>query len=200
MLGIVNNKWLLWLVLAIPAMPLLMDFIHDERYYAEIMHKSGVWAAKLMAISMMITPLRMLTNRLPGRLYTMPIIKWLMRRRRNFGVAAFAYAYIHVLFYFRNVADFEAILLESTDLDLFVGWLAFILFSLLAMTSNNYSVSRLGKKWYSLHRWVYPCAVLTFLHWLWFDFYYDKIFLIFVPLALLQLNRIYLNYQQKPNS
>ena len=41
-----------------------------------------------------------------------------------------------------------------------------LIFTALAITSNNTSVRMLGKRWKGLHRFVYAAAVLTFLHWI----------------------------------
>ena len=43
---------------------------------------------------------------------------------------------------------------------------AMLIFTALAVTSNNTSVRKLGKRWKVLHRFVYAAAILTFLHWI----------------------------------
>ena len=37
----------------------------------------------------------------------------------------------------------------------------------LALTSNRWSVRKLGVRWKLLHRIVYPLSVLTIVHYLW---------------------------------
>ena len=61
------------------------------------------------------------------------------------------------------------ILTDILALEFAVGWLGFVIFAVLAMTSNNWSVRYLGRAWKRLHFWVYPAAALTFLHWYLFD-------------------------------
>jgi len=38
---------------------------------------------------------------------------------------------------------------------------------MLAVTSNRFSVRKLGKKWKKLHNWVYLLAVLAVVHFVW---------------------------------
>jgi sulfoxide reductase heme-binding subunit YedZ len=192
MLKILNNRWTLWLALSLPAIPLLADFIHDQRYYPEIMHRSGVIACQLLVVALAITPLRIIGRKFPGQfsLLLSTIVNWLMQRRRHLGVASCGYALIHTAFYFRRLQDVESILSEWGNPELLVGWLALFILILLAITSNDISVRRMKKRWKSLHRWIYPCAILSFAHWLWFDYDYRGIFLLFVPLLLLQIYRM----------
>ena len=193
MLSVLNNKYLFWTLLAIPAIPLLKDFIYDERYYAELMYESGFWSSLFLVISLAITPLRLLLKKY-GPMKNLPrVFSWLIIRRRYLGVAAFAYALIHTAFYIRKIADLESILLDVKHIDLLLGWIALIIFLILAVTSNNYSVKVLGKRWKTLHRWVYLSAILTFTHWLMFDFFYKTIFVLFIPLLLIQIYRILIN-------
>jgi sulfoxide reductase heme-binding subunit YedZ len=48
---------------------------------------------------------------------------------------------------------------------LLTGWIAFLVFIALAVTSNDASVRALGRTWRRLHKAVYAAAVLTYLHW-----------------------------------
>ncbi len=189
---ILENRWTLWLLLSLPALPLFADFYHDQRYYPEIMHRSGVLACQLLSVALGITPLRMVaakfTGKIPGSIFA--AAGWLMRRRRYLGVASCAYALIHTAFYFRWAEDIETVVAQWADPELLVGWIALVIFVLLAMTSNDFSVRFMGRKWKSLHRWVYPCVVLSFAHWLWFDYDYRGIFLLFIPLLVLQMYRV----------
>jgi sulfoxide reductase heme-binding subunit YedZ len=60
---------------------------------------------------------------------------------------------------------------ESVDLPFAVAWAAFFIFFLLAITSNNLSVRKLGKAWKPLHRLTYLGAIFSFWHWLLFAFF-----------------------------
>ena len=89
----------------------------------------------------------------------------------------------------------EEVWVEAFELELAVGWLGTIGLLLLAITSNNASVSRLGRKWKTLQRLVYPIAVCVFVHWLLFDFLLNdfvfyEVFYWFIPLVILQTYRV----------
>ena len=92
-------------------------------------------------------------------------IRWLMRRRRDLGLVTFFYALAHTVAYLVRKSDLQLIVSEGFGLDLLTGWIAFLVFIALAVTSNDVSVHALGRKWRGLHRAVYVAAVLTYLHW-----------------------------------
>jgi sulfoxide reductase heme-binding subunit YedZ len=48
-----------------------------------------------------------------------------------------------------------------------MGFAAFLILLPLAATSTKGMVRRLGKRWASLHRLVYPAALLAILHFIW---------------------------------
>ena len=198
--NLANCRWCFWVLISVPAIPLIADFYLDQRYYAELMYKSGVLSTQFLVICMIITPLRKLVSVIGLFNYdvTRTIFRWLLIQRRYLGVAAFGYGLIHTLFYIRQLADLDQILAEFLQYELFIGWVAMIIFLLLTVTANNYSLRALGKTWKSLHRWTYPAALLVFLHWYWFDFRYDQIFIWFIPLLLLQLIRMGLSRSAKP--
>ena len=89
-----------------------------------------------------------------------------MRRRRDFGIAVFGYALLHLAVYLARKQQFGIIWSEGTQMDLLTGWIAMALFLPLALTSNDASVRWMRQSWKLLHRLVYPAAALTLLHWL----------------------------------
>jgi sulfoxide reductase heme-binding subunit YedZ len=48
-----------------------------------------------------------------------------------------------------------------------VGMAAFLILLALAITSNRFSIRKLGRKWQSLHRLVYAAAILGVVHFWW---------------------------------
>ena len=109
--------------------------------------------------------------------------------------ASFLYALAHTVLYLLDMQDMEEVWVEAFELELAVGWLGTIGLLLLAITSNNASVSRLGRKWKTLQRLVYPIAVCVFVHWLLFDFLLNdfvfyEVFYWFIPLVILQIYRV----------
>ena len=158
MRSIVGSPYFLWLLLSVPAIPMTMGALSGAPdVFHRLLHPTGEFAARFMIIAMMATPLKMA---LPG--WRGP--RWLARNRRYFGVAAFAYALVHTIFYLIDVGIIGA-LSEWAKLAIWTGWLAFLIFIPLAITSNDASVRALGTGWKRLQRWAYGAAVLTLLHW-----------------------------------
>ena len=126
---------------------------------AEIEHRLGLWALRLLLLTLAITPLRQLTG-------------WtaLLRFRRMLGLYAFAYASLHLAAYV--VLDLRGdwpLLLEDIAKRPYitVGFLAWLLLVPLAITSTRGWMRRLGRRWAQLHRLVYAVAVLAVLHFWW---------------------------------
>ena len=75
---------MLWLVLALPALwiGLRWSITPDQYGYGHAIGDSGDWAAWLLMATLAVTPLRLAFRRSGWTL-------WLMRRRRDIGVASF---------------------------------------------------------------------------------------------------------------
>lgn len=157
MLSRLSPYWL-WVVLALPALPMIPQIISDPAAAKQLVHPTGEFAARFMIIAMLATPLMMLfrTRRWP---------RWLMHHRRHFGVAAFVYAALHLCFYLIKIGSLPAMLAEFGQFRIWTGWAAFAIFVPLAVTSNNLAQRLMRQKWKSLQRLTYGAAVLTFLHW-----------------------------------
>jgi methionine sulfoxide reductase heme-binding subunit len=90
----------------------------------------------------------------------------LFSERRFWGVSAFLVLLIHVFFYFVNEGfEPKAFTQIYTKTYLIFATLAFLLMFTLAVTSNNFSVRKLGgRRWKVLHRLVYAIQFLLFGH------------------------------------
>jgi sulfoxide reductase heme-binding subunit YedZ len=122
-------------------------------------HDTGDWALRFMLLSLAVTPLRLLTRR-----------AWLIRYRRMLGLFAFFYAFLHFTVYLWIDQSFlwseiAADILKRPYITM--GFAAFLILLPLAATSTKGMVRRLGKRWASLHRLVYPAALLAILHFIW---------------------------------
>ena len=117
-------------------------------------HELGELALKMVIAGLAITPLR----RFAG-------IN-LIRLRRSVGLITFYYITCHLLVWL--VLDVQVLGQIWADIVkrpyITVGMAAFMLMAPLAMTSNNWSVRRLGPRWRTLHKLIYPAAVLGALH------------------------------------
>ena len=151
-------KYIVWFLLAVPAALTLQQFLAGGISYGETVHLTGQWSAGLLIAALAVTPVR----RLAG---AGAFSRRLLSYRRPIGVAAFAYAALHVGVYLERKWGAGLIVSEGLEPDLATGWIAFLIMLILAATSNNPSVRALGGRWKLLHRSVYLGAVLTFAHW-----------------------------------
>ncbi|KPK61038.1 MAG: hypothetical protein AMJ59_03520 [Gammaproteobacteria bacterium SG8_31] len=125
----------------------------------ELIHENGEWGLRFLLITLAVTPLRRITGLL-----------WLVRLRRMLGLFAFFYLVMHFLSYavidqrlapgpiIEDVFERPFITLGMTGLLLLVP---------LALTSTDGMMRRLGKRWQTLHRLIYPVAILGVWHFWW---------------------------------
>jgi sulfoxide reductase heme-binding subunit YedZ len=147
----------LWIVLAIPGLLILANYATGAMSYGEFIHWSGDISVWLLIAALAVTPLR--------RIVKGGFNIWLANRRRDIGVASFAYAAGHLGAYVLRKADADLIIKEGIEPGLLTGWIAFAIFLALAITSNNASVRWLRAAWRRLHWSIYPAAILTVAHW-----------------------------------
>jgi methionine sulfoxide reductase heme-binding subunit len=141
-------------VLALPAIWLLTErfILHGKVAYVLW---AGDFAAWFLILTLMVTPVQCVTGPLP----------WLARRRRYLGLASFGYAALHFFFWLAGTS-LDSFLRSFLRVEILTGWIAFFIMIALAVTSNDRSVGRMGTSWKRRQRWVYPAAVLTYIHWL----------------------------------
>ncbi|GAB3733874.1 protein-methionine-sulfoxide reductase heme-binding subunit MsrQ [Luteimonas pelagia] len=126
---------------------------------AEIEHRLGLWALRLLLATLAITPLRQLTGQ--------PV---LVRFRRMLGLYAFAYATLHFTAYLAlDLRGYWSLVFEEIAERPYitVGFAAWLLLVPLALTSTTGWIRRLGRNWARLHRLVYAIAALAVLHFWW---------------------------------
>jgi len=154
------TQLILWVLLALPAAVIAMRYVTDAMSYGEVIQDTGVLSVQLLILTLAVSPLRLVFPRAAWMM-------WLVRRRRDLGVAVFGYALFHLAVYLARKAELPMLIVrEGLEPGMAVGWLAFVGFAALAMTSNDGSVRGLGGGWKTLHRLVYPAAALTVAHWL----------------------------------
>lgn len=125
----------------------------------EVLHRSGKTAINLLFATLAVTPLRQLLG-------------WphLLRVRRLLGVFAFFYAALHLLVYLGLDLrfDFGHLAQDLTKRPyITVGFSGLLILAALAATSTQAMMRRLGRRWQTLHRWVYAAAVLAAWHFWW---------------------------------
>ncbi|MGJ8596849.1 sulfite oxidase heme-binding subunit YedZ [Sulfitobacter sp.] len=155
-----THPYLLWFVLALPAIAMTIEALTstNPRVFHILIHPSGETSARLLIITLMATPLAMLLKGWRGP-------QWLKRNRRYLGVGAFGYGLMHTVFYLIDKASLTTVVNELPRLYIWTGWIAFLIFIPLALTSMDYFVRKMGTWWKWLQRWTYGAAVLTLIHW-----------------------------------
>jgi sulfoxide reductase heme-binding subunit YedZ len=119
---------------------------------------TGIWALRMLVLTLAITPLRRLTG-------------WnrLVQYRRMLGLFAFFYAALHLAVYFIDQGFALRFILADIAKRPFItmGMIAFALMVPLAITSTKGWIRRLGKRWQLLHRLIYISGVAAAVHYLW---------------------------------
>lgn len=124
-----------------------------------VVHHLGTWGLRTLLLALAVSP--------ASRLLKRP--RW-VRYRRMVGLWAFTYLVLHFLAYLWLLGGFA---LETLTADLYqrpyitVGFLALVLLIPLAVTSTRGWQRRLGRRWKTLHRLVYPAAIAAWTHLLW---------------------------------
>ena len=180
---ILNSRYVFWAILALPSFAMINGALSSNDL-ERLLHPTGEFAARFMIIAMMLTPLKMMFPK-------SKFIQWLMRRRRYLGVAAFGYAALHTLYYVIDLGSFAAIVRDFVELGIWTGWVAFLIFVPLALTSNDYSVRALGPGWKALQRLTYVAAIFTLAHWIFLEYHIGPALVHFFPLAILEAYRIW---------
>jgi len=126
------------------------------RLLNDLVHRTGYWALIFMLVALAITPLRR-SGRFSG----------LIDVRRMIGVGAFVYATLHILLYIADERfDLVKVALEIVKrLYLTIGLVAWFGLLVLAVTSNDTMVKRLGAmRWRRLHQASYVIGFLALIH------------------------------------
>ena len=166
--GVIVAKTLLHLLAATPAAWLAWQVNEVARTgsnalgadpVAEIEHFLGLWALRLLMLTLAITPLRQLTGQ-----------SVLVRFRRMLGLWTFAYATLHFSAYLvLDLRGYWTTIFEEIAKRPYitVGFTAWLLLLPLAITSTTGWIRRLGRNWVRLHKLVYAIGVLAVLHFWW---------------------------------
>ena len=181
-----HSTLLLYVLMLLPARILILGLFDSSWYYAHMMHASGVWSVRILVLAIAVSPILAIIKRIG---HGQSIGRWLMRKRRHFGLISFIYAALHMIHYLLETVELSLIWFDLFRLEYAAGWIGFVIFALLAVTSNSYSTRRLGQRWKVLHNGIYLAAAATFLHWYLFDYFADQVgfwVAIFIGLKLVQ--------------
>ncbi len=146
----------------VPLFLLLYRFYRQELTANPIEYlerQTGYWGLVFLLATLTVTPLR---RWLGGH--------FLIRVRRMLGLFSYLYIFLHFIIYLfldRELYMDEIIPDIVKRPYITVGFSAFIMLSALAVTSSKRWIRRLGGKWQTLHRLIYPAALLGVLHFWW---------------------------------
>jgi len=142
-----------WL-LAIPAFTGDLGANPVER----LLHQSGEIAIWTLGAVLSLSPLRVL---FPGS----RLVNALNRHRRIVGVSTCVYGLLHFGFHLLYEGDVQAIARSFAKPFVWFGLGGLSILVILAGTSNNFSIRKLGgKNWKRLHRLAYAAAALLIYH------------------------------------
>jgi len=119
---------------------------------------TGIWALRMLVVTLAITPLRRLTG-------------WnrLVQYRRMLGLFAFFYGLLHLVTYFVFIRSVVPAVIVRDVIEhpyVAIGMASLIMMIPLAITSTNAAVKRLGaKNWKRLHRLAYTAAIAGVIHY-----------------------------------
>lgn len=121
----------------------------------EFEHLLGIWGLRFLIATLCITPIRDLFG-----------INWI-RYRRALGLLAFWYVVMHFATYMilDKYLDFASIVTDIARRPFItIGMAGLVMLIPLALTSNNWSIRKLGPRWNRLHKLVYVIAAAGALH------------------------------------
>jgi len=124
----------------------------------KLLHQSGEIAIWTLGAVLTLSPLRVL---FPGS----RIVNALNRHRRTIGVSACVYGLMHFGFHLLYEGDAQAIARSFSKPFIWVGLAGLSILVALALTSNNFSIRKLGgRNWKRFHRLAYLAAALLIYH------------------------------------
>jgi methionine sulfoxide reductase heme-binding subunit len=123
-----------------------------------LLHVSGEIAIWLLGAVLSLSPLRVLFPR-------SSLVNALNRHRRYIGVSACIYGLVHFGCQVLYQGDWDDLLQSFSKPFTWFGLIGLTILVVLAATSNNWAVRRLGgKRWKLLHRLAYVAAVVLIYH------------------------------------
>lgn len=147
-------------LLLAPAGKALLDvgaIAHGARPLNDLIHRAGFWALVFLGVTLAVTPFRHVGRY--GKLIDV---------RRMLGVGCFCYIAAHLALYVADQGyDLGKVAYEiSHRVYLIIGGLAWLGLALLAATSTDGMMRRLGgPRWRRVHRIVYAIALLGLIHY-----------------------------------
>ena len=178
---------ILMVLLLFPLIWIIVEFLHGPIHanpLQELLISTGDAAATMLVILLWISPLRLMFP-------SFSLLRALQSQKRILGLGVFSYVLLHFLLYLVDRSNLFEILEDFSRIFLLSGTVAFLILLILALTSTNQKIRKLGaKRWKMIHRAVYVAAGLILLHMLLKE-KSDPLeaWLLFLPLAFAEIFR-----------
>lgn len=120
---------------------------------------TGTWTITFLCMTLAMSPLRWITG----------FSQW-VQLRKTLGLFTFFYGFLHFTIWYWLDHDFNFTAMISDVIKrpfITMGFIALLIMSLLAITSNKVAMRLLGGKWKILHRFIYLIAILAVIHYFW---------------------------------
>ena len=120
---------------------------------------TGTWTITFLCLTLAMSPLRWITG----------FSQW-VQLRKILGLFTFFYGFLHFTIWYWLDHDFNFTAMISDVIKrpfITMGFIALLIMSLLAITSNQAAMRLLGGKWKILHRFIYLIAILAVIHYFW---------------------------------
>jgi len=146
----------------LPLLWLFWDYFNHQLTVNPIqaaMQRTGKTAIVLLMLTLACTPIYILFKYKP-----------VLGLRRMLGLYTFFYASLHLTIYVGLDYGFnwESIFQNLYEKQyIYIGFAAFLILAILAITSFRWWMKKLGKNWKRLHRLVYLAGILVVLHYAW---------------------------------
>jgi sulfoxide reductase heme-binding subunit YedZ len=124
-----------------------------------ITRSTGTWTITFLSMTLAMSPLRLITG--------WP--QW-VQFRKMLGLFSFFYAFLHftIWYWLDHNLNFTFMINDVIKRPFItMGFIAFVIMSLLALTSNQMAMRFLGVKWKMLHRFIYLIGILGLIHYYW---------------------------------
>ena len=124
-----------------------------------ITRSTGTWTITFLSMTLAMSPLRFITG--------WP--QW-VQFRKMLGLFSFFYAFLHftIWYWLDHNLNFTFMINDVIKRPFItMGFIAFVIMSLLALTSNQMAMRFLGVKWKMLHRFIYLIGILGLIHYYW---------------------------------
>ena len=124
-----------------------------------ITRSTGTWTITFLCLTLAMSPLRWITG----------FSQW-VQLRKTLGLFTFFYGFLHFTIWYWLDHDFNFTAMISDVIKrpfITMGFIALLIMSLLAVTSNQTAMRLLGGKWKMLHRFIYLIAICSIFHYIW---------------------------------